>query len=188
MAFPSPSLLLHEWLMPYGFTPAQTESIARHLDAQTGTTYQSATHTLAFDRGLLTVAPTPQPMRPMVIPETGTYVMADGRRLRVTKEPMTEGFQPSRDAWTATLDASAVTFPLTLRATAQGDRFQPFGMKGTKLVSDYLTDRHTPVLDKLRQTVLTQADGAIIWLPGHRTAHPQRITAATTRVLTLTIS
>ena len=30
---------------------------------------------------------------------------------------------------------------ITYRLTQQGDRFKPFGMKGTKLVSDYLTDR-----------------------------------------------
>ena len=41
-------------------------------------------------------------------------------------------------------------------------------MKGTKLVSDYLTDRHVPPAHKLSQQVLTDACGHILWLVGHR--------------------
>lgn len=186
-AFASPSLLLHEWLTPYGFTPAQTAAIARHLDAQTGTTYQSATHTLVFDRQCLIVAPTPVAVRPLVAPETGTYLLSDGRRLRITQEPCSNTFTPSRNPLIATLDADSVQFPLTLRTVREGDRFRPFGMSGSKLVSDYLTDRHVSILDKRAQLVLTQADGQIIWLPGHRTSEPQRITAQTTTVLRIAL-
>jgi tRNA(Ile)-lysidine synthase len=41
-------------------------------------------------------------------------------------------------------------------------------MKGTKLVSDYLTDRHISIFEKRRTLVLCDRDGQIIWLVNHR--------------------
>lgn len=38
------------------------------------------------------------------------------------------------------LDADKLQFPLTLRLWQKGDRIIPFGMRGTKLISDLLTD------------------------------------------------
>ena len=61
-------------------------------------------------------------------------------------------------------DASAVAFPLTVRPAAPGDRFIPFGMKGSKLVSDYLTDAKLNLFDKRRQLIVTDARRRIVWL------------------------
>ena len=48
-------------------------------------------------------------------------------------------FDPGNDI--EYLDGEKVSFPLTLRKWKPGDRFQPLGMRGQKLVSDFLTDR-----------------------------------------------
>ena len=61
--------------------------------------------------------------------------------------------------------------------------FQPFGMEGRKLVSDFLTDRKLTILEKRRQLVVTDATGIIIWLVGLRTDHRFRITPETRRIL-----
>jgi tRNA(Ile)-lysidine synthase len=58
--------------------------------------------------------------------------------------------------------------PLTLRKTLPGDRFAPFGMRGTKLVSDYLTDRKKSLIEKEKQLVVTDANGEIVWLVDER--------------------
>ena len=76
-----------------------------------------------------------------------------------------------------------VSFPLTYRLTQQGDRFKPFGMKGTKLVSDYLTDRKRNYMEKMSQHVLTDKTGEIIWLIGERTSDHCRITPDTPSIL-----
>ena len=89
----------------------------------------------------------------------------------------------SRDPSIATLDADTVHFPLTLRTVESGDIFQPYGMKGHKLVSDFLTDRKLSILEKRRQLVVTDASGAILWLVGLRTDHRFRITPNTRRIL-----
>ena len=162
---PSAEMLLYEWLTPCGFSPATIEDIAHRLPhAQAGCQWRSASHLLAVHRGLLLLSPLPQPMPVLRIPEPGTYVVGTMRlRLRLC-----EGRTIQRQSNVASLDADRVTFPLTLRPAEAGDRFQPYGMKGTKLVSDYLTDRHVPPAQKLTQQVLVDASGQIVWLVGQR--------------------
>jgi tRNA(Ile)-lysidine synthase len=69
-----------------------------------------------------------------------------------------------------------------------GDRFQPYGMKGTRLVSDYLTDRKRTLFEKRRQLVVTDAQGEILWLVGERVAHCYAVTDATRSILRLSFA
>lgn len=60
---------------------------------------------------------------------------------------------------------------IVLRHWRKGDRFRPFGMKGTKLVSDLFNDKKMDYIDKKRAWLL-EADGEIIWVVGlHSSAH-----------------
>jgi tRNA(Ile)-lysidine synthase len=96
-------------------------------------------------------------------------------------------YEPSRTADCASLDASDIKFPLTLRHIQPGDRFVPFGMTGTKLLSDYLTDRKKNIFEKRAQLVLTDAQQRILWLVGERTDNRFRITPNTQQALRLTL-
>ncbi|MGX8695990.1 MAG: tRNA lysidine(34) synthetase TilS [Prevotella sp.] len=163
---PSPEALLFEWLSPSGFPPAVIEDIADRLPLlRSGLQWCSATHRLTASQGRLFLRPMQDERPVMTIPEAGTYRYSDTEKLRITTA---EGCQILRQPDKACLDAARVAFPLTLRPVQQGDRFRPFGMKGKKLVSDYLTDRHIPLPDKRRQLVLTDANGQLLWLVGHR--------------------
>ena len=187
---PSPEYTLHEILSPRGFTSAQIEQIYTSLDTNpTGKIITSCTHELAFDRSTLILQPkTPTPLvRPMHIPETGTYVLSDNLKLKVETEECGDRYEPSRTVDCASLDASDIKFPLTLRHTQPGDRFVPFGMTGTKLLSDYLTDRKKNIFEKRAQLVLTDAQQRILWLVGERTDNRFRITPNTQRALRLTL-
>ena len=188
---PSPEYTLHEILSPRGFTSAQIEQIYTSLDTNpTGKIITSCTHELAFDRSTLILqSKTPTPLvRPMHIPETGTYVLSDNMKLKVETEECGDRYEPSRTADCASLDASDIKFPLTLRHIQPGDRFVPFGMTGTKLVSDYLTDRKKNIFEKRAQLVLTDAQQRILWLVGERTDNRFRITPNTQQALCLTIA
>ena len=188
---PSPEYTLHEILSPRGFTSAQIEQIYTSLDTNpTGKIITSCSHELAFDRSTLILQPkTPTPLvRPMHILETGTYVLGDNLKLKVETEECGDRYEPSRTADCASLDASDIKFPLTLRHIQPGDRFVPFGMTGTKLVSDYLTDRKKNIFEKRAQLVLTDAQQRILWLVGERTDNRFRINADTQRALRLTIA
>ena len=187
---PSPEYTLHEILSPRGFTSAQIEQIYTSLDTNpTGKIITSCSHELAFDRSTLILQPkTPTPLvRPMHIPETGTYVLSDNLKLKVETEECGDRYEPSRTADCASLDASDIKFPLTLRHIQPGDRFVPFGMTGTKLLSDYLTDRKKNIFEKRAQLVLTDAQQRILWLVGERTDNRFRITPHTQQALRLTL-
>ena len=187
---PSPEYTLHEILSPRGFTSAQIEQIYTSLDTNTtGKIITSCSHELAFDRSTLILQPkTPTALvRPMHIPETGTYVLSDNLKLKVETEECGDHYEPSRTADCASLDASDIKFPLTLRHIQPGDRFVPFGMTGTKLLSDYLTDRKKNIFEKRAQLVLTDAQQRILWLVGERTDNRFRITTHTQQALRLTL-
>lgn len=160
-------------LSPLRFTPAQVEDIASNDCRCAGKRWESAGYVLAVDRDCLLVRKKTESLsRSLVIPETGNYVISEtensAERLSVKEIVVGEGDVIDKSPACATLDAAKVKFPLRLRRVRQGDRFMPFGMKGTKLVSDYLTDRKRTVFQKEAQWVLADKDDAIVWLVGER--------------------
>ncbi|MBR1449473.1 MAG: tRNA lysidine(34) synthetase TilS [Prevotella sp.] len=178
---PSPESVLFAWLSPKGFSPAVIEQVADALNApQAGSEWQSDTHQMTISRGRLVVEEKRTNRPTLRLPETGTYVYTESEKIRLST---LDGQHLDKRPSVACLDIATVRFPLTLRPTQQGDRFQPYGMTGTRLVSDYLTDRHLTVFEKRRTLVLCDADGRILWLVGHRTAAPFCISPATERTL-----
>ena len=179
---PSPECFLFELLTPHGFTSSQVEQVFDALKGPSGRVFQSPTHELLIDRDQLIIEERHESFAPMRIPESGLYRLPDGRQFRAETS---DEVAVSRDPHCATLDASKVRFPLTLRTVQTGDRFQPYGMKGTRLVSDYLTDRKRTLFEKRRQLVVTDAQGEILWLVGERVAHCYAVTDATRTILRL---
>ena len=76
-------------------------------------------------------------------------------------------------------------FPLTVRRYVAGDKFVPFGMKGFKLISDYLTDKKKNVFEKRRQLVVCDAEDKIVWLVNERVDDRCKVTNNTNSVLRL---
>jgi len=89
-----------------------------------------------------------------------------------------ESFSVNRD--TELIDANKINCQtLTLRPWLPGDRFHPFGMIGTKKISDYLIDEKVDLFSKENQWVLLDG-GEIIWLCGHRISDEVKITDKST--------
>ena len=181
---PSPAALLHEILSPLGFNGSQSTDIIEHIGGGSGKEYKSPTHTLTRDRERLLIAANCEsaPQAEIVIADNGTYPTPHGT-LTSTLQTYDGTFAKHPD--TATLDNAKLKKPLILRPVQRGDRFRPLGMKGSKLVSDYLTDRKKSLPEKQRQLAVADADGNIVWLVGERPAAPYAVTAGTTEVLIL---
>ena len=96
----------------------------------------------------------------------------------------TTDFVIPRNKKTACFDADKLNYPLTLRKWQAGDRFSPFGMKGKKKVSDYLTDAKISILQKENTYVLCSGE-QIAWLVGERADNRFRIDENTKNVLLL---
>lgn len=190
----SPEFMLHHQIGSYGFHGDCIDSIIEAMDAQdggVGKVWKSNGHMLAIDRDSLLITSLHhleafQQERSFRIPEEGNYHIGN-LQLRIKQYEKAADFQPSKSARRITLDAEKVNFPLVYRRTETGDRFQPFGMKGSKLVSDYLTDRKRSYLQKLEQHVITHRDGDIIWLVGDRTSEKTKITEQTQTILEIEI-
>ena len=119
------------------------------------------------------------PSKRIVVPEEGTYILDENRKVRVRKCAV----YVSKDPYVATLDADKVAFPLTIRRVEKGDWMVPFGMKGRKLLSDLMTGLKMNVFEKRRQLVVVDSQGIIVWAVGLRTDHRVAVGDQTKNVL-----
>lgn len=187
---PSPSYLLFYILKPLGFSSSQIAEMVSHLDGQTGQLWYSPSHELTHDRGVFMVLPREEAEpRQLVIPETGRYVYDEQLSLRLTERALTPSSNVSfsKVPTVVDLDASSIRFPLTLRRVAEGDRFTPLGMRGTQLVSDFLTNLKRNRFEKRNQLVLLDATGTILWVLGLRINDRFKLTPQSTSCLQIEI-
>ena len=192
---PGAESILWHLLKDRDFTSAQVKQIFSNITAQSGREWQSSTHMLLIDRGTIIVEPANTCHAfEMAIPEPGIYRLSlpsaragETVRLRVTATAIDKLFTVSTAPNSVSLDAAKVAFPLTVRTVSPGDAFVPFGMKGKKLLSDFLTDRKLTLFEKRRQLVVADARGTIVWVVGIRPDERCRVTEETTRTITLDI-
>lgn len=166
---PSPEALLFEILYPLGFNAAQTKNILAMLEGQTGKQFMSkGGWRVVKDRELLLIDKKEKQEIPpfCLIKEEKEY---------------TKDFIIPREKHIACFDTDKLIGELNLRKWQTGDIFIPFGMKGKKKVSDYLTDRKFSIIQKENQWVLCCGD-KIIWIVGERTDNRFRIDEKTKKV------
>lgn len=175
--FGSREYALYEWAKQYGFNGPQVKDM---LTAETGSVFSSSMgYDLLVDRDSYLVEPKLKPYKEVRIPEEGTYILDGNSKIKVRKCPAYVSKNPS----VATLDAQKVAFPLTVRRVEEGDRMQPYGMRGTKLLSDLMTDCKLSLFDKRRQLVVVDAQGVVIWAVGLRVSQQVAVTDHTSEVL-----
>ena len=180
----SPEYFLFFLLAPYGFTSSQVRGIASSLSSDSGKEYMTGSYTLLFDRKMMLLLrheeKAPKPLR---LPETGRYIYSEQCKIEIKEEIVDSNFVIPTDTNHIVVDKAAVHFPLTLRRVEVADRFHPFGMRGSKLVSDYLTDLKVDAVSKRRQLVLVDGNGEIMWIVGRRSSETYRICNTTAMAL-----
>lgn len=189
-AFVAPEYLLHELCRDFAFSPSQiTDMLTAANEKHVGATFHSDKYiaVIANVEGCLCIhiAGNISTAKEYKIPEEGIYNLQGCTKITVTSKTIDSDFAVSKSADCATLDKAKVMFPLTYRPAKEGDRFTPFGMKGAKLVSDYLTDIKCSLIDRRRQMVIEDATGRIIWLVGRRTSDKCRIDSSSKAALVI---
>ena len=167
MQEPAPQSLLHEIISPLGFNSTQIEDIMHTLKGQSGKVFESQYYRLVKDRTHLLIETIEAPTPPILEQE---------------ELPYSPNFIIPKDKDTACLDADKLREALTIRLCQQGDWFIPFGMKGKKLVSDFLTDLKKSVSQKASQYVLCSGNN-IIWVIGERIDNRFHVDNQTKRVI-----
>jgi tRNA(Ile)-lysidine synthase len=168
--------VLYELLRPFGFNSSVVEQVINSLDAQSGKQFFSSTHRLLKDREKLII--------------TELTEEAEEARLSIKIEPLSAAGMPHLlPKNEACFDRDGLTFPLRLRRWRDGDRFRPFGMKGTRLVSDLFSDLKLSIADKENAWILCNGDEAetILWVVGYRASHFAIVTPATKEVVYLRV-
>lgn len=87
----------------------------------------------------------------------------------------------------AVFDWNALQPPIFIRTRAEGDRFQPIGMKGTKKIKDFFIDAKIPRENRDKTAIFSDMKG-IIWIAGHRQSERGKISKHTNSFLRLSIS
>ncbi len=186
---PSYRSYLFYLLKPYGFT--DLEAVEQLLQAQTGKYIMSPEYMLLKDRQKLSIG---------ALENTGidTFEIERSTRSittpvgqmtieRISSENPLEFVSQNRDIMTLLLDASSIKYPLTLRRWEAGDRISPYGLDGSQLVSDILTNKKLSLFDKNR-TLVVATENNIIWVVGHRASKHHLITTNTKEIVKITWS
>lgn len=187
-----PHALLFELLRPYGFVSAQVDDIFRSFTAESGRRFANGEWEVLKDRDTLILRSRQsegEERWQVSLPQVPAEVpLGDGMLLVATRFALISDYIIPRSSEVATLDASCVEFPLTVRPWQMGDKFAPFGMKGRKkLVSDLLTDLKLSRFEKEGQLVVTDACDRILWVVGRRTDERARVTDRTREVVEMRV-
>lgn len=174
-------VLLHELLAPYQFSPVLSDIFAGFSKVP-GSIFESRDYIATHTAKGLSIRMKPKHCPPLALPFNDTVLLPNGTLLQTQCLARTELPEIPRSADTACLDADKVKETLHCRSIQEGDRFRPFGMRGTKLVSDYLTDRKRSRIEKMAACVV--CDGSqIVWLIGERPDDRYAITSNTRNIL-----
>lgn len=174
-------ILLFGLLHPLGFTPAQIADIWKNFHAQPGAVFRSGTHELLRDRNQIIIRKSDAKSEcPSIFFAPGECATLMGQSVSSRIVAAGDIRCISRNPDMAYLDADKISGNLILRTLRRGDRFTPFGAKGSKLVSRYMIDRKFTAFQKERQLVLTDSTD-ILWLVGQRPDDLHKIVSGQTK-------
>ena len=92
-----------------------------------------------------------------------------------------------RSGESAYFDFDELRLPLVARNWREGDKFVPFGLKGSKKIHDIFIDEKVPISERTLIPLVSDADG-VIWVTGVRRADRARVTDKTSTIVKITYS
>lgn len=179
----SPIAYLYRWLQPYGFTA--WSDIENLLDATSGKVVYSSTHMLLKNRDELIL----QRLADKEENKEQIYFLEPKKTLT---EPLKISITPyeekelKSDTSVIYVDGDALQFPLSIRKYRSGDKFIPFGMKGSKKVSKFFKDEKFSLIDK-ENTWLLCSEDKIVWIIGSRMDERFKVKNTTTNIFKIQV-
>lgn len=163
--------LLYEWLYAKHFTSDQLQEMIDARHHQPGRIWHSDTHRVLLDRDQLILESMEER------PSLDQYL--------IVKESVSSLGPFSGDC--IYCDEATLTSPLSLRYVEGNEYFVPFGMRGKKLISDFLTNLKVNRFERERQLGLYCGD-TLVWLVGVRADNRFRVSEQTTNIVRIKIS
>ena len=180
LRFTNANTLLFEILKPYGFNYSQCVDILRAFGSEhgVGKHFYSSTFTLTILRTILEVFVNKVKLESAYGINLSTNKISQPIKMEVKKVLRTQRdlkFCNGKDVIALSCDVEN-TKNIVVRRWRNGDRFRPFGMKGSKLLSDLFTDLKLSEREK-QQVWVMEADGDIIWVIGYRASALYKVEA-----------
>ena len=160
-ADPDSLVILAEILIPYSFNYSQVKQILNSiLEKNVGATYESPQYQLTIDRSQLFLNERiiTGELDSVFIHHELDQVSYHGNVLRFESIGENPGSY-SKKQNIALLDKEKISFPLELRKWKKGDKFTPLGMKGRKMVSDFMIDRKNSLIIEKGRSCFAQRGG-----------------------------
>ena len=188
LSMKNPSMLLFELIKQKGFAKWQCEDAVKNLDeCDAGKVYESGDWELQVERKAVALLKRKEK-------DCGVYSIDLSKPVEL---PIRLGLQwhEGADFSKNLVDGSAsVAFDesimecrqIVLRHWREGDRFSPFGLHGTKLISDLFADLKLSAREK-DEVWLMEADGTIVWVVGYRSSKHYAVKQGGGRFLVLRV-
>ena len=166
----APENILFEILFPLGFNSAQIGEIYKSISKQSGKHFYS-------QQGWKVIKD-----RKVLLIEENKAIDTPLFKLSSTIYNNDESYILKRDKKIACCDADKLKGNLQLRKWQMGDKFTPLGMKGRKLVSDFMTDCKFSISQKENQWILLAGE-EIVWVVGERMSDRFKVCNNTSKVI-----
>lgn len=173
-------LILNEILRNYGFNEDNVKQIIHSEQGPSGKKFLSSTHVLVKDRNNLIINHLISDTHHSIIINSWEELSLYGfqtYQCSINQKPIFEN-NPN----IIYVDETKINFPLILRHWKSGDFFFPFGMKGSKKLSDFFTNQKIDILTKDKIWLLCDGE-KIIWVVGFRSDDRFKIDNKTTNYI-----
>jgi len=171
---------MEELLIPFGFNYDQAHAILEVKDGLAGTKFVSPSHALFIDREYIIIDSVDHDRSHLSIERT-TRSFDLHRKYSLSYHDIQQ-IELDKNPAHAMLDTAKLEFPLIVRPWKKGDKFRPLGMKGMKLISDFLIDEKVSSAEKSR-VYLLQSGTEVVWVIGYRISEDFKRSATTKEVL-----
>ncbi len=176
--------ILFDIMSPYNFNRTTIEQLIKSLDnSQSGLMFYSTTHRLIKDRETLLIHSLDvdsAKMTEFFIQDRDSQITTPVC-LHIQQVPYNELTEIEKTKQIAYFDFDKLSFPLVLRKWKKGDKMKPFGMKGSRKISDIFSDLKYDIYRKENSWLLCNGDD-IIWLIGEKTHDSYKVTNQTKTV------
>ena len=173
----------------YGFSRQQALDMTQ--THQSGCRFESKKAIAVVDRGGIVFTmrdAVPDALDEVELQLPGETYLPDGIVIE-TKFVTRDEVEFTRDGSTVYFDGDVLNevSPLKMRRWQEGDRFRPFGMIGSRLLSDVFTDLKLNEMEKRSVWLLTDCVERILWIAGIRASNHFPITSTTLSIIRIRV-
>lgn len=188
LAISHPEVILHLLISRFGFGGDMISQMAESLKRTGSKEFRSATHRLSIGRKKIMLYKIEATDPKVVYLETGFAGLKRPICINAERFSAKDVSELKVPPTVILIDEDKIEYPLILRKWKKGDRFYPYGMQGSKLLSDLFAELHLEFEDKHETLFLCSNSGAIIWIIGYRADRRFCVDQKTVSVLRLTFT